>query len=64
MAVKVNKKVVSRATKKELVSQEKFMDFVQKKAYDLWQKEGQPQNVDFDIWIKAEKDVSEKYAVK
>lgn len=30
---------------------------VQKKAYCLWEKEGKPQGKDWDIWLKAEKEV-------
>ncbi|QAT18077.1 hypothetical protein BU251_09060 [Candidatus Velamenicoccus archaeovorus] len=30
---------------------------MQKKAYYLWEKEGKPQGKDWNIWLKAEKEV-------
>ncbi|MDD3087288.1 MAG: DUF2934 domain-containing protein [Candidatus Omnitrophica bacterium] len=30
---------------------------VQKEAYHLWEKEGKPQGRDWEMWIKAEKEV-------
>ncbi|MDD5652903.1 MAG: DUF2934 domain-containing protein [Candidatus Omnitrophica bacterium] len=55
MAAKI-KKVVS--DKKETISRpEKLFVEVQKKAYYFWEKEGKPQGKDWDMWLKAEKEL-------
>ncbi len=35
---------------------ETLLEEVQKKAYFIWEKEGQPQGKDWDIWLRAEKE--------
>ena len=32
-------------------------EFIKKKAYELWDKEGRKQGRDLDYWLKAEKSV-------
>ena len=55
MAVKIKQPV---SAKKELSSKTKTL-FVemQKKACCIWEKEEKPQGKDWDIWLKAEKEV-------
>ena len=43
--------------KESLNRPETSLEEVQKKAYFIWEKEGQPQGKDWDIWLKAEKEV-------
>ncbi|RJP27372.1 MAG: DUF2934 domain-containing protein [Candidatus Omnitrophota bacterium] len=55
MAAKIKK--ITTDKKETSVGSEKFFVEVQKKAYYLWEKEGKPQGKDWDIWLKAEKEV-------
>jgi len=43
--------------KESLNKPETLPEEVQKKAYSIWEKEGQPQGKDWDIWLRAEKEV-------
>lgn len=55
MAAKI-KKIISDKKETSARSERLFIE-VQKKAYYLWEKEGKPQGKDWDIWLKAEKEV-------
>jgi len=55
MAAKI-KKITSDKKETPARSERLFVE-VQKKAYYLWEKEGSPQGKDWDIWLKAEKEV-------
>jgi len=48
---------VSLKQKESLNKPETLLKEVQKKAYFIWEKEGQPQGKDWDIWLRAEKEV-------
>ncbi|MFA5063491.1 MAG: DUF2934 domain-containing protein [Candidatus Omnitrophota bacterium] len=43
--------------KESLNKSEVSPEEVQKKAHSIWEKEGQPQGKDWDIWLRAEKEV-------
>lgn len=43
--------------KESLNNPETFPEEVRKKAYSIWEKEGKPQGKDWDIWLRAEKEV-------
>lgn len=55
MAAKI-KKIISDKKETSARSERLFIE-MQKKAYYLWEKEGKPQGKDWDIWLKAEKEV-------
>ncbi|WP_128700828.1 DUF2934 domain-containing protein [Candidatus Velamenicoccus archaeovorus] len=55
MAAKIKK--ITTDKKETSAGSEKFFVEVQKKAYYLWEKEGKPQGKDWNIWLKAEKEV-------
>jgi len=52
-------KIISTSLKQKesLNKPETLLEEVQKKAYFIWAKEGQPQGKDWDIWLRAEKEV-------
>ncbi|TRZ94462.1 DUF2934 domain-containing protein [bacterium] len=43
--------------KGSLNKSETLLEEVQKKAYLIWEKDGQPHGKDWDIWLRAEKEV-------
>jgi len=43
--------------KKTPANKEQFAEFVQKRAYYIWQESGRPQGKDWDIWLAAEQDI-------
>jgi deoxyribodipyrimidine photolyase-like uncharacterized protein len=55
MAAKI-KKIISDKKETSARSERLFIE-MQKKAYYLWEKEGKPQGKDWNIWLKAEKEV-------
>lgn len=55
MAAKIKKTTSER--KETPVRSEKLFFEMQKKAYYLWEEEGKPQGKDWNIWLKAEKEV-------
>ena len=74
MAVKAAKRTVKKPTKtaagNKLVSKKArstslapdvFAEYVQKRAYYIWQESGQPTGKDYEIWLQAEKDVTALY---
>ena len=69
MAVKTKKvntvkKVSRKKSSKPMITPDEFSDFVQKRAYYIWEEAGRPQGTDFDIWLKAEQDINEQFSVK
>ena len=59
MAVKTKKRVSRKKAKEGISSEqgEQYSEYVQKRAYYIWQEAGQPLGMDMDIWLKAERDV-------
>jgi len=50
-------KNTSLKQKESLNKPEALLEEVQKKAYFIWEKEGHPQGKDWDIWLRAEKEI-------
>lgn len=44
----------------EKLSPEQIFDFIQDRAYRLWDQAGRPQGRDWEFWFKAEKQVKER----
>ncbi len=55
MATKINK--ASSEQKVSACKPESLHEEIRKKAYHIWQEEGKPNGKDWDIWLKAEKEV-------
>ncbi|HEC68824.1 MAG TPA: DUF2934 domain-containing protein [Candidatus Omnitrophica bacterium] len=45
---------------KEKFSPEQIFDFIQDRAYRLWDQAGRPQGRDWEFWFKAEKEVKNR----
>ena len=54
------KKVYSIRTKKKKMSEEEIFDFIQDRAYRLWDQAGRPQGKDWEFWFKAEKEINDR----
>ena len=50
--------------KKAAVCPDTFNEFVQTRAYHLWEKEGAEHGSDTAHWTQAIKDISKKYTIK
>ncbi|MBU4305436.1 MAG: DUF2934 domain-containing protein [Candidatus Omnitrophica bacterium] len=59
----VDKKTTPKI-KKSVISADEFAQFVGKRAYFIWQEQGQPQGNDFNIWLQAELDIAAQYSKK
>ena len=44
----------------EKLSAEQIFDFIQDRAYRLWDQAGRPQGRDWEFWFKAEKQVKDR----
>lgn len=51
----------SARQKRVLPTEREFGEFVQKRAYYIWQESGKPQGKDWDIWLKAEHDIRSEF---
>lgn len=51
------KKKDTTSDKPKTIDAQALNQKIQQRAYFLWEELGQPQGQDFDIWVKAEKDV-------
>jgi len=61
------KKVVARRPKKKATSQielQNFLDEVRKRAYEIFLQRGAAYGNDLDDWLKAEKEIKQKYGIK
>ncbi|MEK6733391.1 MAG: DUF2934 domain-containing protein [Candidatus Omnitrophota bacterium] len=58
------KKVLALNNNEERVSREEFMQLVQQKAYELYEKRGCKQGNDLEDWLNAERLVKEDLGVK
>ena len=57
-------KKVLALNNEERVSREEFMQLVQQKAYELYEKRGSKQGNDLEDWLNAERLVKEDLGVK
>lgn len=55
MAKKITK--ISSEQKESACKSEALRAEIQKKAYHIWETEGKPHGKDWDIWLRAEKEV-------
>ncbi|MFA5388393.1 MAG: DUF2934 domain-containing protein [Candidatus Omnitrophota bacterium] len=62
--IKKLKKVLSLNDNEKRVSREKFMQLVQEKAYELYEKRGSSQGNDLEDWLDAERLVKEELGIK
>ena len=46
-----------RSIKSAKLTEEEIFDFIQDKAYRLWDEAGKPQGRDWEFWFKAEEKV-------
>jgi len=56
-ASSVAKKSTSRSSKSVKLTEEEIFDFIQDKAYRLWDEAGKPQGRDWEFWFRAEEKV-------
>ena len=58
-SLKPKKKVTRKSLTKKLnkLTEEEIFDFIQDKAYRLWDEAGKPQGKDWEFWFKAEEKV-------
>jgi len=56
MAKKRTSSVIIKTKKKKLTDEEVF-DFIQDRAYRLWDQAGRPQGKDWEFWFEAEKEI-------
>ena len=47
-------------TKKKKLTDEEIFDFIQDRAYRLWDQAGRPQGKDWEFWFKAEKETKDR----
>nr|MBU1327818.1 DUF2934 domain-containing protein [Candidatus Omnitrophota bacterium] len=62
--IKKLKKVLSLDNNENRVSREEFMQLVQKKAYEIYEKRGCQSGNDLEDWLNAERLVKEDLGVK
>ena len=62
MVLKKIKKGISavKATAKKKISEEELFDFIQDRAFRLWDQAGRPQGRDWEFWFMAEKEIKGK----
>ena len=62
MVLKKIKKGISavKSTAKKKISEEELFDFIQDRAFRLWDQAGRPQGRDWEFWFIAEKEIKEK----
>lgn len=60
--VETNKSKLS--SKSNLIKQSKFDEYVQQRAYYIWEEMGKPQGEDMGIWIRAEQDIKAQFSTK
>jgi len=53
----VTRRTSSRPSKPVKLTEEEIFDFIQDKAYRLWDEAGKPQGRDWEFWFKAEEKV-------
>jgi hypothetical protein len=58
------KKVLSLDGNEKRVSREEFMQLVQKKAYEMYEKRGCKSGNDLEDWLTAERLVNEDLGIK
>ncbi len=58
------KKVLSLDNNENRISREEFMQLVQKKAYEIYEKRGCQSGNDLEDWLNAERLVKEDLGVK
>ena len=59
----VDKKTFPKVSKR-VISAEEFARYVERRAYFIWQEQGQPQGNDLNVWIQAEQDIAAQYSKK
>lgn len=52
--------VKAKLKQKSKFTEEEVFEFIQDRAYRLWDQAGRPQGRDWDFWFKAEKQVKER----
>ena len=58
---KIRKTLTANTLKKtKKVSEEELFDFIQDRAYRLWDQAGRPQGRDWEFWFMAEKEIKER----
>ncbi|OIO32893.1 MAG: hypothetical protein AUJ70_04520 [Candidatus Omnitrophica bacterium CG1_02_40_15] len=62
--IKKLKKVLSLDNNENRASREEFMQLVQKKAYEIYEKRGCQSGNDLEDWLNAERLVKEDLGVK
>lgn len=58
------KKVLALDDNEKRVSREEFMQLIQKKAYEIYEKRGCQSGNDLEDWLNAEKQVKEELGLK
>jgi hypothetical protein len=57
---KIKKGISTVTSKTKKVSEEELFDFIQDRAFRLWDQAGRPQGKDWEFWFMAEKEIKDK----
>jgi hypothetical protein len=61
MLKKIKKKLSENGIKKaKKVSEEEMFDFIQDRAFRLWDQAGRPQGRDWEFWFMAETEIKNR----
>ncbi|MFH2136895.1 MAG: DUF2934 domain-containing protein [Candidatus Omnitrophota bacterium] len=63
--ITVTKKTATTSSKKKtVICPNTYNEYVQTRAYHLWEESGYQNGTDVDHWVKAERDISTKFSIK